>query len=73
MYWRRSGIFGAKLRPKRGKMVLTRGLRKMLRKPFLCMKSGSLQAVEILTSFTPPMKAGTVDGKTFFEVMGWRQ
>ena len=59
-------IFRAKLGPKRGKMGLTRGLREMLRKPFLCMKSGRLQAVEILTLFTAPMKAGTVDGKAFF-------
>ena len=51
---------------KRGKMGLTRGLSEMLRKLFLCMKSGSLQAVELLTLFTAPMKAGTVDGKAFF-------
>ena len=47
-------------------MGLTRGLSEMLRKSFLCMKSGRLQAVEILTLFTAPMKAGTVDGKAFF-------
>ena len=42
------------------------GLQRMLRKLFLCMKSRSLLTIEILTLFTAPVKAGTVDGKAFF-------
>ncbi len=42
------------------------GLQRMLRKLFLCMKSRSLLTIEILTLFTAPVKAGTVDGKACF-------
>ena len=42
------------------------GLQRMLCNLFSCKKSRNLLTIEILTLFTAPVKAGTVDGKAFF-------